>query len=237
MPYYSLVADMKDRKRADEDYGLKRQWETENRNIAKELRTLEQQRYGEDKAYKLSRDTKEDMWKQEQRDYNAEDRLINEKRYQDELGFKTTDQKRQAEKDIFDRTIATETLKIQQRLAEVKGLNPEAASILTQVESLYKSLPSAYETGDAQNVKSITDKITELNTQYKQLTNTAPAADPNMGLGKDKVRGTIPPNIKAQGVPQITLPSNITTTSQALQFLKQQGMNDAQAAQWIRENN
>lgn len=239
MPIMQYGRQIKADRKAEEDYGLRKKQQEEDRNIAKELRALEQQRYGEDKAYRLSRDAKQDMLAQEQADLNAGDKLEASYQREWERGVKTADQKRQADKDAFDMKIAEGTLKIQQKLAEVKGLNPEATSVLTQVESLYKSLPGVYEMGDAKVIKSITDKITELNAQYKQLTSAAPAVDTNMGLrGYGQVRGLISAQDKAKGTPQnITLPPTIKTTSQALQYLKQTGMNDAQAAQWIRENN
>lgn len=199
MPYYGLVADMKDRKRADKDYGLKRQWEEEDRALRHKQLDENKALSAEERAYQRSRDAKQDMLSQEQRDYATEDRLWKDQDRQFERQKYADTSKRQAEADAFNKKLHLDQLAIQQRLSEVKGLNPQAENILSQVQESYKGLITAINNGDQEAVKTITGMIQDLNTQYNQIMGKSNT----MGLG-NKVRMPIPKNTQTDVTSQNT---------------------------------
>jgi hypothetical protein len=171
-PWINLAMTIEDRKRAKEDYGLKRQWEEEDRALRQKQIDENKALSAEERAYQRSRDAKQDMLAQEQRDYAAEDRLWDQKKYEDDLGFKKSDEARKAELHNIEMKIAKDMGVVNQRKSEMKGLNPEAERILGQVQETYKSLLSAVNEGNEKAIEWHTDKISELNTQYKQLTSS-----------------------------------------------------------------
>lgn len=187
MPIIQYGRQIKADRRAEEDYGLRRQWEEEDRALRQKQLDENKALAAEERAYQRGRDTKKDMWEQEQLDRAELKDLETNRRWDKE-------QEAAAARDTFNQKYQSAMLKLNTKIAEAGKMNPMMAADLEIYKSLYKTLGEAVNNqADEKTLNKIKGDIvnhkTLLKTRYPQLRQSG--YDPDMGLAQPPQRGRI----------------------------------------------
>lgn len=190
MPIIQLGMTIKDRKKRDEDYALRKQWEEEDRALKRQQLEEIKALAAEVRTYQRDLDTKREMFEREKLDRsdlrNLEVDTESRRRWDIE-------QKRLAANDEFNRKHQNAMLELNTKIAEA-GMNPMMAADLEVYKSLYKTLGEAVNNlADEETLNKIKGDIlnhrTLLKTRYPQLRQSG--YDPDMGLAQPPQRGRI----------------------------------------------
>ncbi len=191
MPLIQLGMTIKDRKKRDEDYALRKQWEEEDRALKRQQLEENKALAAEERTYQRDLDTKKEMFEREKLDRsdlrNLEADTESRRRWDIE-------QKRLAANDEFNRKHQNAMLELNTKIAEAGKMNPMMAADLEVYKSLYKTLGEAVNNqADEETLNKIKGDIvnhkTLLKTRYPQLRQSG--YDPDMGLAQPPQRGRI----------------------------------------------
>lgn len=192
MPLIQLGMTIKDRKKRDEDYALRKQWEEEDRALKRQQLEENKALAAEERTYQRDLDTKKEMFEREKLDRsdlrNLEADTESRRRWDIE-------QKRLAANDEFNRKHQNAMLELNTKIAEASKLNPMMAADLEVYQQLYKTLGDAVNNGDEDLINKAKGDIV---THRDYLKRTYPTyfgqnmSDPNMGLAQPPQRGRIP---------------------------------------------